>query len=130
MAALLAGSFSAEARQRSGGPPLLEAPAGTLDVAGEEPAVAARRELREEVGVEADELLYLGSSFNSPGFCDQVTHLYLARDLRSVGRELTGSEEVFSTVAEMALDDLLASSETMDSTTRQLALLALRHLGR
>jgi len=109
---------------------ILEAPAGTLDIAGEEAAAAASRELREEVGVEADELRYLGSSFNSPGFCDQVTHLYLAQHLRAVERELTGAEEIFSTVVEMALDDLLASSETMDSTTRQLALLALRHLGR
>ena len=56
---------------------LLEAPAGKLD-AGEAPADCARRELLEEAGLVAGELVELGSILTTPGFCDERIHLYLA----------------------------------------------------
>lgn len=59
---------------------LLELPAGKLED-GEEPAECARRELREELGLEAAILKKLASFFSSPGFCDELLHLYLAEDL-------------------------------------------------
>ncbi len=58
-----------------------ELPAGKLD-GPEEHEKAARRELSEEVGVEADELRYLGCLLASPGFCTEVLHMYFARGLR------------------------------------------------
>ena len=62
---------------------LWEIPAGTLEP-GELPEVCARRELREEAGVDAGRLERLTSVFTTPGFTDELIHLYLARDLTRV----------------------------------------------
>ena len=59
---------------------ILEIPAGKLEF-GEEPLSAARRELSEEIGAAAGQWTDLGKVFPTPGFCDEVQHLYLARDL-------------------------------------------------
>ena len=59
---------------------LTEIPAGKLDP-GEEPRAGALRELKEEVGAQAGELIDLGEIYPSPGFCREVLYLYLARGL-------------------------------------------------
>jgi ADP-ribose diphosphatase len=59
---------------------LLEIPAGKLDE-GEPPLECAHRELEEEVGMKAGEMLKLAEFYNSPGYSDEYFHLYLARDL-------------------------------------------------
>jgi len=66
-------------RYAAGGP-LWEVPAGTLDP-GEEPEACARRELLEEAGVTAERLERLTSILTTPGFTDEVIHLYLATGL-------------------------------------------------
>lgn len=60
---------------------MLELPAGVVD-AGEEPAIAAQRELREEIGFRADSLTELGSSYVSPGYVSERFYFYLAQDLK------------------------------------------------
>ncbi len=65
---------------------ILEIPAGKLDVDGEAPADAARRELLEETGLEARELTQLVVFANSSGWTDEHTTLYAARGLRSADR--------------------------------------------
>ncbi len=62
---------------------LWEIPAGKLDP-GEPPLATARRELEEEAGVRAGSWEPLGSLVTAPGFCDEVIHLFLARDLEPV----------------------------------------------
>lgn len=57
-----------------------ELPAGKLEC-GEDHRLCAMRELEEEVGVTADELTYMGCIYASPGFCDEVLHMYLATGL-------------------------------------------------
>jgi 8-oxo-dGTP pyrophosphatase MutT (NUDIX family) len=57
-----------------------EVPAGILDP-GEEPAAGAARELREETGLAASTWFSLGAMLSTPGFCDEILHLYLATDL-------------------------------------------------
>jgi len=59
-----------------------EIPAGLLDVAGEAPVETARRELAEEVDLEAGSIEPLLSIFTTPGGNDEVVHIFLARDLR------------------------------------------------
>src|SRR5256886_7694591 len=66
-------------RYAAGGP-LWEIPAGTLNP-GEEPDACARRELLEEAGVTAGRLRRLTSIWTTPGFTDEVIHLYLASGL-------------------------------------------------
>lgn len=60
---------------------LLELPAGKLGP-GEDPAVAAARELTEETGWIAGRLEQLTSLFTTPGFCDEELHLFLGTGLR------------------------------------------------
>jgi ADP-ribose pyrophosphatase len=66
-------------RYATGGP-LWEIPAGTL-APGEEPEACARRELLEETGVSAARVERLTSVWTTPGFTDEVTHIFWAQDL-------------------------------------------------
>ena len=61
---------------------MLEAPAGKLEY-GEDPLPAAMRELSEETGFTADEILDLGGCCTSPGFSTELLHIYLALGLQA-----------------------------------------------
>lgn len=61
-----------------------EIPAGLLDVAGEDPLIAAQRELLEEADVTADHWAVLVDYFTSPGGMDEAIRVYLARGLHEV----------------------------------------------
>jgi 8-oxo-dGDP phosphatase len=63
---------------------LIELPAGLLDVDGEPPLDAAKRELREEAGLEAGSWEYLLEYIPSPGISTEHVHIYLATDIREV----------------------------------------------
>lgn len=69
--------------RHAGGGWFWEVPAGKLDP-GESPRQTAGRELEEEAGLRAERWDDLGAVLTTPGFCDEVIHLYLARELRSV----------------------------------------------
>lgn len=62
----------------------VELPAGLLDVPGEDPLVAGRRELLEEAALEAEEWEHLNTIHNSPGISDERIEIFLARGLREV----------------------------------------------
>jgi len=68
-----------------------EIPAGKLDP-GEQPVQCAARELREEAGLVAGELIALGSILTAPGFCDERIHLFLARRLTTAAQRLDHDE--------------------------------------
>jgi 8-oxo-dGTP pyrophosphatase MutT (NUDIX family) len=59
---------------------LWELPAGKIDD-GEAPDVTAKRELREEAGVEAAKWTKLGYAYSSPGLFEEVLHFYFATEL-------------------------------------------------
>ena len=94
-----------------------ELPAGVRDNT-EAPEITARRELKEEVGVEAKSWQTLGSLLSTPGFCDERLHLYLARDLY-LGTHAREADE-FIEVHWMALDqavEMAAQDEIDDAKT-------------
>lgn len=59
----------------------VEIPAGKLDP-GEQPEEAAKRELEEETGYRCGSLKHISSFYTSPGFADEILHLYWAEDLK------------------------------------------------
>jgi 8-oxo-dGDP phosphatase len=63
---------------------LWEPPAGLLDVVGEDPLLTARRELREEADLTADDWHVLVDFYNSPGGSEEAFRCYLARGLHEV----------------------------------------------
>jgi ADP-ribose pyrophosphatase len=71
----------------------VELPAGLLDTEGEAPEETARRELREEAGLEATSWTLLGTTWPSPGITAEVMHLYLARGLREVDHDFERTHE-------------------------------------
>lgn len=73
---------------------LWEVPAGKLE-GGEDPAAAARRELREETGYRCATLRKLWTFYTAPGFCSELLHLYLAEDL-TVGDPQPEADEVLN----------------------------------
>ena len=99
---------------------LWELPAGLLDEPGEDPAIAAARELREEAGLVAVDWRVLVDVASSPGFCDESVRVYLARGLDLVGRPEADHEEADLTVhwlgLRQALDQVL-SGEIVNATT-------------
>ena len=104
---------------------ILEIPAGKLDP-GEAPEACATRELEEETGYRAGRLERLGSIWTSPGFCDEVIHLFAAFDLVPTEQRLEPDEiiELVPTPLDRALDDL--SGPVVDGKTATALLLASR----
>jgi 8-oxo-dGTP pyrophosphatase MutT (NUDIX family) len=101
-------------REAVGEEALLELPAGKLDVAGEAPLDCAKRELAEEVGVEADQWRELKRIYTSPGFAEEVVHIFLATGLREVGAKPDTDERL--ELVRLPLDELdRAIAECMDS---------------
>ena len=96
---------------------LLELPAGKLEK-GEDPFEAAKRELSEETGLEADSWSKLGSIYVSPGISTEELRLYLARDLHQ-GQAHPDPNE-FLDVEKMPLASLLdriAAGDIHDAKT-------------
>lgn len=96
---------------------LWEIPAGTLEPA-EDPAACARRELEEETGHAAAEIVPLGRTHILPAYSDELIHLFLARGLTPTAARLD-PDEIIRTRA-FALDELLgmiADGEITDALT-------------
>jgi ADP-ribose pyrophosphatase len=112
---------------------LLEIPAGKRDVAGEPPEVTAVRELEEEVGLTTSALVPLATFYNSVGFSDEYSHVFLATALSPVPASPHGPEERHMTVERWSLDEVpaaIADGRIEDAKTVIGLLAALRHLGR
>lgn len=109
---------------------LLEIPAGLCDVEGEDYETGARRELVEEVGLEADRLDLVASYHPAAGFSDQFVRLYIATGLHDVEASRQGPEEEAMTVERISLDDvpaMVADGRLGDSKTIIGLLLARDH---
>ena len=102
--------------------------AGKLEP-GEDPAVAAARELEEETGHAAGAVRKVGTFFTSPGFADERMHVFEATDLRAVPRRLEEGERievVVRTVAEV--ERMVQDGSIQDGKT--IGAFAIWRLGR
>jgi len=83
---------------------IIEIPAGKLEK-GEEPADCAMRELEEETGYECESMELLNSFYTSPGFADEIIHVYLAKGLSKKEDAAGLDEDEFVNLMEMTLDE-------------------------
>lgn len=104
------------------GTALTELPAGKLEY-GEDPLKCGIRELREEIGAEAENMIYLGCLYPTVAYDTEVIHMYLAEDLHFGKQDLDEGE--FLDVIKMPLKqafDMAMNNELPDAKT-QLAVL-------
>lgn len=96
---------------------IVEIPAGKLEK-GEDPETCARRELEEETGFRCEELEHVTSFYTSPGFSDEIIHLYFANKLTK-GTQQTDDDE-FVELMEVTLEEameLVQKQEIFDAKT-------------
>lgn len=98
---------------------IIEIPAGKLEP-GEEPIVTARRELEEETGYGAQSLTYLQAFATSPGFADEIIHLFVAKDLYKIENKAELDEDEFVELLEVSLEEagqMVADERIYDAKT-------------
>lgn len=96
---------------------LLELPAGIVDE-NETPLDAAIRELQEEIKYSSAKITYLGAYYSSPGFTDELVHLYLAEELFPSSLELDEDEFIeLSKYNKKQINRLLTSNTICDMKT-------------
>lgn len=94
--------------RHAAGEELIEVPAGRLED-GEDPAVAARRELEEETGLRAERLEELAAFYPAPGFCSEFITVYRATGLSLAGADrLAPDEDEEIEVVWLRPDELIA----------------------
>ena len=95
-----------------------EIPAGTRD-GGESGEITAFRELQEECGLKAKSLRHICDYAVSPGYTDEVLHLYYANDFELTNQNLDDDEQLTvewidkKTCFEMALNGQIKDGKTM-----------------
>jgi len=106
---------------------LLELPAGVIEK-GEEPLVAARRELAEETGLHGGDWFEAATFFTSPGYTDERMHLFIATGLEQGKASPEIDEELEIVRVPLAeVPSLIASCD--DAKTIAGLLLLARHHG-
>jgi ADP-ribose pyrophosphatase len=85
---------------------IIEIPAGKLEK-NELPEVCAKRELEEETSYECESLELLNSFYTSPGFADEIVHVYLAKGLKQKENAAGLDEDEFVNLLELTLGEAL-----------------------
>lgn len=106
----------------------VEIPAGKRDSADEDPLEGGKRELKEELGIEAERFVFLGTFYPTPGYTDEVIYMYAAFGL-TFG-ETDPDEDEFVTCEKYHIDtltDMIIKGEIKDGKT-QAAVLKLKYM--
>jgi ADP-ribose pyrophosphatase len=107
---------------------LLELPAGVLEE-GEDPLVSARREIREEIGMDADQIIHLGGFFLAAGYSDEYMNIFLATGLYP--SPLEPDEDEFLNMVTMSVETVYQTAlagEFQDCKTLAALLLAMPYI--
>lgn len=97
----------------------IEIPAGKLEL-GEESQLAGARELEEETGYSCKKLMPITQIYPTPGYCDEIIHLYEAKDVYKVENPLDGDEDEFINVLFVPIDEayqMVIDQKIKDSKT-------------
>lgn len=97
---------------------VIELPAGKLDK-GEDPQKCALRELKEETGYSSEKVIKLGKIYTTPGFCNEVLHIFLAENLID-GEHAREEGEEDMELLEMTLEEAeekILKGEIVDAKT-------------
>jgi ADP-ribose pyrophosphatase len=113
-------------REAAGAAASLEIPAGKLDVEGEGPLEAGKRELGEEIGKQAASWTELFTFYTSPGFSDERVWLYLATDLSDAEEPGEAEEDERIEIVPWPLDRIDDAIEECEDSKSLIALLWLK----
>lgn len=103
---------------------IIEIPAGKLEQ-GERPEITAIRELEEETGYTTNNLSFITSFYTSPGFTDELMHIYISTDLQQLDEKVDGDDDEFIELLELTLDEAkeyVARNEIQDAKTNYAIL--------
>lgn len=83
---------------------IIELPAGKME-SNEKPEITAVRELEEETGYTSEILQYVTSFYTSPGFADEIIHLYYTNELIPLKEMVAGDEDEFVEIVTLSLEE-------------------------
>ena len=109
---------------------LVEIPAGKLEP-GEAPEYTAMRELEEETGYTAEKLVKIQTFATSPGFADEVVHLFAAEGLSKATNGAVLDDDEFVDLMEVTLEEaeqMVIDEKIYDAKTAFAVLWAKQHL--
>lgn len=109
---------------------IVEIPAGKIEK-GEDPKNTAIRELEEETGYRAASFTYLQTFATSPGFADEVIHLYVAKNLSVVEEKAALDEDEFVELMEITVEEaeqMMQDGRIYDAKTAYAVLWLKNHL--
>jgi ADP-ribose pyrophosphatase len=99
------------------GKEIYEIPAGKLNL-GEDPQISALRELEEETGYRANSSRHLGDIYPTPGYTDEIIHIYYVDDATFVGQKLDEGEFLnYQFMPVEVVYDKIISGEITDAKT-------------
>jgi len=107
---------------------MLELPAGVMHES-EEPGSCAAREVREEIGMAAGKLTYLGSAYLAPGYSSENNHIFLAEDLSQAPLAMDDDEFLkVQKITAVKAYEMAESGQIRDSKTLAALLLARKQI--
>lgn len=110
----------------------LEIPAGKYDYIGEPSIKAAARELKEETGLTAKNLIFIGNYISSPAILTEKIALYLATDLTLGETDFDDDEFIniekypLKTLVEMVLNGEIEDGKTQVAVLKASKILSVK----